>query len=297
MNIIFNIQGGIGKCVAATAVCEVIKKQYPESKLIVVSMYPDVFINNPNVYRSLLLTNLNYFYSDYIDGQEFKILSHDPYLETNYVKQDTHLIKVWCEMFGLTYNNEKPKIYLTQEEIKFFSAKYQSNLPILVIHTNGGAPNQVNKYSWARDIPESNIIDVINEFSKTHVIAHIKSGDQKTYPNTVPVTDSFRSIITLLMMSDKRLLIDSFAQHVCAALDLPSTVLWVANKPEVLGYELHDNIIANTETKVPDLKYSFFAKYDITGDLIQFPYNNENEIFNSNTIIESLKNQKNGKLN
>jgi hypothetical protein len=47
MNIIFQISGGIGKCVMATAVCEAIKKQYPDSRLIVVSGYADVFLNNP----------------------------------------------------------------------------------------------------------------------------------------------------------------------------------------------------------------------------------------------------------
>ena len=32
MKIIFQIDGGIGKSIAATAVCKAIKKQYPKSK-------------------------------------------------------------------------------------------------------------------------------------------------------------------------------------------------------------------------------------------------------------------------
>ena len=74
MNIVFQINGGIGKCVIATAVCEAIKKEYPESKLIVISGYPDVFLNNPNVDRAFAFGGFSYFYEEYIEDKEFKKL-------------------------------------------------------------------------------------------------------------------------------------------------------------------------------------------------------------------------------
>ena len=49
MNIIFQIDGGLGKSIMATAMIKVIKKRYKNSNLIIVSGYPDVFLNNPNV--------------------------------------------------------------------------------------------------------------------------------------------------------------------------------------------------------------------------------------------------------
>ena len=79
MNIIFQINGGIGKCVMATAVCEAIKKQYPDANLIVVSGYADVFLNNPHVHRAYQYGGISYFYDEWIDGKEFKIFAHDPY--------------------------------------------------------------------------------------------------------------------------------------------------------------------------------------------------------------------------
>jgi hypothetical protein len=39
--------------------------------------------------------------------------------------------------------------------------------------------------------------------------------------------DGFRSIAILLQLADKRLLIDSFAQHMAAALNVKSTVCWI----------------------------------------------------------------------
>jgi hypothetical protein len=287
--IIFNIAGGIGKCVAATAVCKAIKKQFPTEKIVVVSAYPEVFLTNPNVYRNFSFSNLNYFYSDYIEGKDVKIFSQDPYLETSFIKQDTHLIKVWCEMYDIPYNGELPELYLTDEEKKFWGQKYLSDKPILAIQTNGGAIGQSNKYSWVRDIPEHIVKGVIKEFYSKYNIAHIKRPDQISYENTIPISDDFRSVSVLIYLSQKRLLMDSFAQHVAASLKLPSTVLWVGNSPKVFGYEIHNNILANIPTKESDLKSSFLQKYDITGDLIQFPYNNEVEIFNLDTIIKELK--------
>jgi hypothetical protein len=84
---------------------------------------------------------------------------------------------------------------------------------------------------------------------------------------------------------------DSFAQHVAAGLGLASTVCWIANKPEVFGYEVHDNIVHNPFTKKPELRNSFLGKFNIGGDLLEFPYNSENEIFNSQAIIDSIKKQ------
>lgn len=39
----------------------------------------------------------------------------------------------------------------------------------------------------------------------------------------------------------------------------------------------------------PELKNSFLSKYNIIGDIFEFPYNNEEEIFNADEIIEALK--------
>jgi hypothetical protein len=44
-------------------------------------------------------------------------------------------------------------------------------------------------------------------------------------------------------------------------------------------------------TVKPDLKASVFNKYNIMGLLEEFPYNNEEEIFNADEIIESIRKQ------
>ncbi len=287
MNIIFQISGGLGKSIMATAVCSAIKKKYPEANLIVVSAYADVYLNNPNVHRAYNFGGISYFYDEFIDGKEFKVFANDPYLETAHIKQNEHLIKTWCEMFDVPYNGEMPELFLTEREKQFYLNKFTADKPIMVIQTNGGAQTE-HKYSWARDLPASLVTKLIDTYKDDYHIAHIRREDQLGYENTIPVTDSFRGLCVLLALSSKRLLIDSFAQHAAAALDLPSTVCWIANKPKVFGYELHNNIQSNPFTNKPELRNAYLSKFNIAGDLIEFPYNSENEIFDLETIIESL---------
>jgi hypothetical protein len=290
MNIIFQINGGIGKCIAATAVCQVIKKKYPDSKLIVISGYSDVFLNNPYVDRAYNYGGMSYFYEEFVENKEIIVFAHDPYLVANHIQHKEHLIETWCNLFGLDYAGERPMLYLTDRERKFFNNKYISDKPILLLHPNGGAQTDL-KYSWARDIPEKVVNSVIEEFRSEYNVVHIKRDDQIKYQNTFEVSDGFRGLSVLIEMSQKRLLIDSFSQHAAAALLKPSTVCWVVNRPNVFGYNIHNNIAPNEFTKKPELRNSYLNKFNISGDLVEFPYESESDIFNVDDIIKSLKSQ------
>lgn len=295
-NILFRINGGIGKCIMATAVLSAIKKKYRKDNIIVISGYPDVFLNHPAVHKSFNHGNTTYFYRDFIEKKEFKVIFHDPYEETAYFHQNESLIKTWCEMFGIPYNGEMPNIHLTQREIDFFqndiAAEFRQHglvdKPILILQTNGGAENQPVKYSWARDMPGSLVVKLIDELKEDHTIVHLRREDQPSYPGTITFNAVFRKVFVLLQLSQKRLLIDSFAQHACAALGLPAVVCWIANKPEVFGYKMHKNILANKWTAKPELKNSFMQPFNIIGDPLEFPYKNETDIFDADTILEAL---------
>ena len=287
-NVIFQINGGIGKCIAATAVCSAIKKKYNDYDLIVLSGYPEVFLNNPNVKKSLAFQNISYFYQDYIENNSIELFFHDPYMTTDFIKEEKHLIEIWCELFGLTYQGEFPQIFMTQREIESFQKQINVDKPIMLLHTNGGGDTN-RKYSWARDLPTSVVAKVVEEFKDKYAIFHVKREDQLGYPGTFAVTGNFRFIIAVAMLSQKRLVIDSFMQHAFAALKLPSVACWIVNKPKVFGYDLHTHIFANDYTTTPELRNSVFSQFNISGEELEFPYNNETEIFNTDDIIAALK--------
>jgi hypothetical protein len=94
--------------------------------------------------------------------------------------------------------------------------------------------------------------------------------------------------MAVALLSQKRLVIDSFMQHALAAFRLPAVACWVVNKPKVFGYDLHTHIFANDFTTKPELRNSFLSKFNIAGDELEFPYNNETEIFNADDIIAAL---------
>lgn len=297
-NVIFQIQGGIGKSIAATAVVEAMKKHHKKDNIIVITAFPDVFLNNPNVHRCFSYNQLSYFYRDYIEKKEIKTYLHDPYLDEKYIRQDKHLIEVWCEMYGIPYSGEQPKFHLTKRETDFYTNEIvteftqnniPTNKPILVLQTNGGADNQAVKYSWARDLPATAVTKIVEELKDEYTIIHLRRPDQQQYQHTITFNATIRKIVVLLTLSQKRLLIDSFAQHACAALGLPATVCWIANKPEVFGYKIHKNVLANKFKKKAELKNSFLHPFDITGDISQFPYNTEDEIFDTDVILETLQ--------
>jgi hypothetical protein len=290
MNIVFQIDGGLGKSVMATAVVEGLNKKYPDDQIIVITAYPQVFLGNPQVHKVYNHGNMPYFYQDYIEDKEIKCFLHNPYQETNYIKRSEHLLETWFSMFGLKYRGETPKLYLTNREIDFYSKEFiqEANKPIMVLQTNGGAENQSLKYSWMRDLPIQVAQQVVDHFKNEYTIFHIRREDQLALNNTIAVQKDFRSLCALIQISSKRLFIDSFAQHVAKALDLDSTVCWIGNTPVQFGYETNTNILANIETRKPELKFSVFNKYNISGDPVEFPYNNEDEIFNVDEIIASL---------
>ena len=47
--VIWHIQGGLGKNVAATALIKDLKEKYPDRKLIMVVSWPEIFLNNPYI--------------------------------------------------------------------------------------------------------------------------------------------------------------------------------------------------------------------------------------------------------
>jgi ADP-heptose:LPS heptosyltransferase len=291
MNVIFQVDGGLGKSIMATAVLKAIKKQYSKANIIVVSSYPDVFIGNPNVNKVLTHETMSGIYEKYIMGKEAKVFVTDPYTTSSYITEEKHLIQLWCEMYGLNYEGEKPELFISKAEKQYFESFYKLDKPIMVIQPHGGAINQPLKYGWTRDIPQPIMQDIINHYANDYAILHVKREDQIIYENTFQALDSFRSIAVLLNMSKKRLLIDSSIMHIATALNLPSVVTWVGTNPKMFGFDIHNNIMANEPTKKPDLNHPHYSKYLLFQDISSIPYNDLYEVFDIQKIVNAIDQQ------
>jgi len=92
----------------------------------------------------------------------------------------------------------------------------------------------------------------------------------------------------MLTVSSKRFLIDSSLQHAAVAINLKSTVFWVGTSPNVFGYELHNNIIANKPKKKNQLIGSYLFDYQFDHNVHECPYNTLDEMFDINNLLNNI---------
>jgi hypothetical protein len=148
---------------------------------------------------------------------------------------------------------------------------------------------RVKSNCWTRDIPFTQAQILANELSKNFAILHVARAGCNTLANTETINEiDKRTLMLLLTVSQKRLLIDSCLQHAAAALNLPSTVLWVGTHPQVFGYDMHHNIMPRdaleNNTSYID---SLFFDYDFNGPEHEYPYDSD-DIFNLQEIYDSV---------
>ena len=129
--IVWHIQGGLGKNVAATSLPKTIKETYSDRKLIMVVSYPEVFLNNPYVDRVYPLGNSPYFYEDYIENKDTLVFRHEPYHQTGHIHKTKHLISNWCDLLNIEYNNQTPQLYPNYAE-KTNTKKWFRDKPVIV---------------------------------------------------------------------------------------------------------------------------------------------------------------------
>ena len=296
--VIFHIDGGCGKNIAATAVIKSIKAKYPEHKLIVVCAWPEVFLHNPNVFRVYRFGNLPYFYDDYINGRDSVILRMEPYHSGDLLYKKKSLAEIWCDVLNIPCIDKKPEIFLTERELLFTQKNLQKDGPVLLIQSSGGAEQQGHPYSWSRDLPPAFAQEIVNsvkdKFSK---ILHIRRENQPALEGTIHVSDNFRNLFCYTFLADKLLGIDSFMQHAAAAFNKKATVGWISNSPIVFGHEIHDNIIASGTESFRHRIDSYLEEDDWTGGRFhECPYDNIESMFNKDQFIESILGSKSEEL-
>lgn len=299
---VLHIEGGLGKNVAASAIIKPLAEKHKDRKLIVVCSWPEIFLNNPHIHRVYSLNAVPYFYDDYINRKDTIVFRREPYFESTHIMQQTPLMQTWFSMCGLEFDERvhKPEIHLnmySEQSFRQWLLPEEDKRPILVMQTNGGPffeDQQQNVYSWTRDMPYSLAVDINNmALDKGYFVYQICRPNSPILEGAQPINEQMNNIdlFSILKVANRCLLIDSCMQHAAAAFKIPATVLWCGTHPEMFGYKLHNNIIANKptgESKV-HLINSHYFDYNLAGIPQECPYKNETEIFNKNKVLSALK--------
>lgn len=288
--LVWHIEGGLGKNVAATALLPALKKKYKNRKIILVVSYPEVFLNNPNVDRVYRVGMTPYFYDDYILDKDTIVFKHEPYFQTNHILKKTHLNKNWADLLGIDYKDELPELHFNMVQNNF-QYTWQREKPVMLVHTAGGLfQGQQLSYAWTRDMPIEYANWIAQEYSSKYHIIQVCRDNAPHIPGAEVINQAMTNmeLFSLVQASEKRVLIDSSLQHAAAAMNKPSTVLWIGTSPENFGYKMHQNVKAQQPangTKLVDA-YLFDASFE--GVPHECPYKDVNEMFNLDQIKAAI---------
>ena len=290
--VILHANGGIGKNVVATAVLKAIKKKY-DLPIYVVTGWPEIYKFDPNVERVFKFGATQYFYEDNIKRGNPLILAQEPYLSTQDIVERKPLRQSWIEMYGMEYDNEYPELHFNHRHHEIVRQNFQRDKPTVLIQTNGGAPDPEGKrlYSWARDMPMITAQGVVERLKSKYHFFQICYNEQQVLKDAEPVQGlNEMELFALLKETKGRVLIDSSMQHGAGAMNLPSTVVWIANEPEVWSYTCHNHILPKVEKKFDTPAKDLYQRYDIGGSTDEYPYETD-DIFDVDEIVSSVEKQ------
>ena len=280
----------MGKNIAGTSLVKSIKEKYPDRKLIMVTSWPEVYLNNMDVDRVYQLGQSPYFYEDYIENKDVIISKHEPYHQTDHITKKKHLIHNWCDLMGLEYKSQIPVIIPNYPQGMLLGL-WKRNKPIMVIQTSGGPMDgQKYSYSWTRDIPIEIAQQIVKKYQNDYHVIQITRTDG--YPldgvERMDTKMSNMELFSLMVASEKRVLIDSSLQHAAAALNKKSTVLWVGTSPKVFGYNIHTNIEAKLPQRANQLIGSYTFDYQFENNIHECPYMNVKDMFSIEDVLHSI---------
>jgi hypothetical protein len=288
--VIWHIEGGLGKNIAATSLISSIKRKHPERRLIIVASYPEIFLNFPEIERVYPAGATQYFYEDYIKGRDTIVYRHEGYFQSGHINKQQHLIESWCQLMEIPYTNQQPILLPNLIQKRIFNI-WRRERPVMVIQTNGGFIGDAKPYAWTRDIHPEVAQQIINHFAQQYHVIQVCKNESQALQNCEVITQQMSNfeLFSILAVSEKRILIDSSLQHAAVAMKLPSNVLWVGTSPKVFGYRLHNNLISKDPVDYPKLINSYIFDYSFEGLPEQCPYYEISEMWDIDQLIKRIE--------
>lgn len=268
---LYPIKGGIGKCVAFTALIDKLVTK-DGKKIAVASGFPGVFAFHPKVagaMKSITPEAIQPVVDKFDD-----IVFREPYI-SSYIKGDRHILDEWARLYGMEPFegggfNARPDLYVrdviqtqTDELAKKIGQKF-----FIVQWTGGQPPNNFknkNKYpdnylTKARNVKNyQEIMLALAEAYPDHLfVIYALPNEPVQMPE--PIRPRMRRLnapslayASLLKHADSFVALDSSLQHYAAARQVgkKGVVLWGhKTTPEQIGYSFHTNLTSTDAEQV-----------------------------------------------
>lgn len=255
-NIVFMIEGGVGKNLMATPVLKALKDEYPNSTIVVISPHIEVFDRLPFVDRAFKLGDNKYLYDDYIKKGSF--INFNPYNTDWFRFRKKSVIKIWYDILGLRPADYEPRpiMKFSQKELEIAlnifnnlntNFNKESNKKLIFTQYCGGNSakfvdangNPVVRQDNLRNANKaiSEIADALKDDFLFLAMKRPEEEASKT-PNIITLVEDvhYRIWGAIMNLCDGYLGIDSLGMHMAAAFDKPSFVLWGPTCKDNFGY-------------------------------------------------------------
>jgi len=242
-----SISGGIGKHICATTLIRYIKEKEPNSRITVISAFPQVYFNNPRVYRNLHHIT-SYVFDDYIKGTDFRL--GEPYAIKDYYDNKKHLSSIYPITYGFKEENKNiyPEIFLDENEKRNVRDFTQSKKPIITIQATGGNqrvgqikdPKQLN----GRDLLYGTAQKIVNICKREgYDVVNVALPHEYKLQNVLIFQNQpFRAYAVMAPYIAGHIGIDSSMMHAVAAFRKPALIFWGCTNVNALGYPYMSNI-------------------------------------------------------
>ena len=310
MDYVLEITGGLGKHLLATSLIKWINEKFPESKITVISAFPEIFEYNPRIHRNLHLSQ-PYLFEDYIKGNDFR--KGEPYALYEYYRDEDkkHIMELYPKAYGFNELNENPEseIYLTKGEELDGEVFRRQNGNYITFQAFGGlingmTPSRMKIDSDQRDMDFELACKIVAIFFKAGIkVVQARSQSERPIPGTIQINVPFRNFIPISKYSLGHVGIDSSMMHVAATLKKPQLIFWGGTHKDNLGYGGKGVFnVANKfsmhcrpHLQLPDRKGVFPFKDENEGK--EFEYTNEELEKYLKEFIDFIKGGIDGKTN
>jgi len=254
------VEGGIGKCVAFSALLPELRKK---SEVQIYTPYIDCFANNPNVKMA---------YESTIPLQDPRIMASnnifycEPY-KSNFQFGKQHIIESYCEHHGVKYNSSmRPKLYTDQhkESVDKWLKDNEIEKYILVQFSGGQAKwNYGDNVQYQNINPNRNyqpflaqqVINMLLEEYKDTTIINCVLPNEPHYQGTIRCDLHFAQIHEMLKGAEGFVSIDSCLQHFSASAEKHGVVIWGSTRWTQFGYSHNKNLQFHMGKKWDEAKF------------------------------------------
>ena len=259
--IIYRFGNAIGDQVCMSAVVKALKEQ-KRYKVILFSSYPEIFDNNPNVWKNIDISK----YPILIQRIIKKVLekSQGGYIENflfqyqnksleNYMRETKAKISL-IEAHSLHFKvkldlkNIKPEIYFSDEEIKEFNEKFEFLKEFAVIQPIGKITYTPNK-EWGFEKYQ----EVVNKTKDKINWVQVGLENEKLLENVVDLrgkTKSLRELAFVISKANFVLANEGLLNHLCASVGTKSFVVFSGFLPiEIAKYNTTIPIVKNPQVE------------------------------------------------